>query len=149
MISKRIVDFALKNNAKYINLENLTGYDTNDFILRNWSYYKIQEYTTYKAAKYGIIVRRVNPCYNAQVCSVCGNWEPDQRKSREVFECANKDCGSHNYKYGFDAEFNTARNVAKSTLWLPKGKVEEEDFEKARKYYGFEEKYQQYQDVLI
>lgn len=147
MISKRIVDFALKNNAKYINLENLTGYDTNDFILRNWSYYKIQEYTTYKAAKYGVIVRRVNPCYNAQVCSVCGNWKPDQRKSREVFECANKDCGSHNYKYGFDAEFNTARNVAKSTLWLPKCKVEEEDFEKARKYYGFEEKYQQYQEM--
>lgn len=140
MISKRIVDFALKNNAKYINLENLTGYDTNDFILRNWSYYKMQQYTTYKAEKYGIIVRKVNPCYNAQACSVCGNYAPGQRKSRAVFICANPACKSHRKNHGkLDAEFNNARNVAMSTLYMNDGQVTEKSFKEARDYFGIEE----------
>ena len=45
----------LKNNAKYINLENLSGYDASEFILRNWGYNKIEQFTTYKAAMYGIL----------------------------------------------------------------------------------------------
>ncbi len=94
-ISKRIVDFALKNHAKYINLENLQGYDTNEFILRNWCYYRLQQYTEYKAARYGIIVRKVNPCYNAQICSICGGWDKDQRLSRADFICKDPNCISH------------------------------------------------------
>lgn len=150
MISKRIVDFALKNNAKYINLENLTGYDTSDFVLRNWNYYKIQQYTTYKAEKYGIIVRYVNPAYNAQVCSICRNWGPAQRKTRKAFECDNPDCSSHKiYKYGFDADFNTARNVAMSTLFVKdNAKENEKSLEEARRYYGFAEKYENYKEKI-
>ena len=148
MVSKRVVDFALRNNAKYINVENLTGYDTDDFILRNWSYYKLQEYITYKAAKYGIEVRKINPCYTSQVCSVCGNWEPDQRKSQAVFECANGECDSYKkYEYGFNADFNAARNIAKSTLFMEKGQVTEKSKEEARKYYGFDEEYKEYQKL--
>lgn len=147
MVSKKVVDFALKNNAKYINIENLTGYDTSDFILRNWSYYKLQQYITYKAGKYGIIVRKVNPCYTSQVCSVCGNWHSDQRKSQAVFECENELCDSHKkYKYGFNADFNAARNIAMSTLWMEKGEVTEKKKEEARKYYGFNEEYKQYKE---
>lgn len=148
MVSKRVVDFALRNNAKYINVENLTGYDTNDFILRNWSYYKLQNYITYKAAKYGIEVRKVNPCYTSQVCSVCGHWEPDQRKSQAVFKCADGKCDSYKkYKYGFNADFNAARNIAKSTLFMEKGQVTEKSKEEARKYYGFDEEYKEYQKL--
>lgn len=148
MVSKRVVDFALRNSAKYINVENLTGYDTDDFILRNWSYYKLQEYITYKAAKYGIEVRKVNPCYTSQVCSVCGNWEQDQRKSQSVFECANGECDSYKkYEYGFNADFNAARNIAKSTLFMEKGQVTEKSKEEARKYYGFDEEYKEYQKL--
>lgn len=136
MISKKVVDFALQNNAKYINLENLNGYDTSDFILRNWSYYKLQEYIKYKAAKYGIIVRKINPCYTSQICSVCGNWEPDQRKSQAVFECANSACDSHKkYESGFNADFNAARNIAMSTLFMEDGKVTEKSKQEAREYY--------------
>lgn len=140
MISKRIVDFALKHHAQYINIENLSGYDADDFILRNWSYYKLQEYITYKASKYGIKVRKINPCYTSQVCSVCGNWEQDQKKSHAVFVCANSDCDSHKkYKHTFSADFNAARNIAKSTLFMETEEVTGKRMEEARTYYGIPE----------
>ena len=149
MVSKRVVDFAVKHNAKYINIENLNGYDTSQFILRNWSYYKLQQYITYKAERYGIVVRKINPCYTSQICSVCGNWEPDQRKTQTKFECANEECESHEkYKYGFNADFNAARNIAMSTLFMETGEVTDKKKEEARKYYGIEEKYQKYQASL-
>lgn len=149
MVSKRVVEFAVKNRAKYINIENLNGYDSSEFILRNWSFYKLQQYITYKAARYGIVVRKVNPCFTSQICSVCGNWEPDQRKTQAKFECANEECASHDkYKYGFNADFNAARNIAMSTLFMETGEVTEKKKEEARKYYGIEEKYQKYQASL-
>lgn len=143
MVSKRVVEFAVKNRAKYINIENLNGYDSSEFILRNWSFYKLQQYITYKASRYGIVVRKINPCFTSQICSVCGNWEPDQRKTQAKFECANEECASHDkYKYGFNADFNAARNIAMSTLFMETGEVTEKKKEEARKYYGIEEKYQ-------
>lgn len=149
MVSKRVVEFAVKNRAKYINIENLNGYDSSEFILRNWSFYKLQQYITYKAERYGIRVRKVNPCFTSQICSVCGNWEPDQRKTQAKFECANEECASHDkYKYGFNADFNAARNIAMSTLFMETGEVTEKKKEEARKYYGIEEKYQKYQASL-
>ncbi len=141
LISRRVVDFALANNAKYINIENLAGYDTSEFILRNWSYYKLQQYITYKAAMYGIVVRKVNPCYTSQVCSECGHWEEGQRKSQEKFECGNSDCKSHTrWKRGMNADFNAARNIAKSTLFMESGQVTAASMKKAREYYGIPEK---------
>lgn len=61
MVSRRIVDFALKNNAKYINLENIQKEGLSDFVLRNWSYYQLEQFITYKSGVYGIEVRKVNP----------------------------------------------------------------------------------------
>lgn len=148
MISKRVIDFALKNNAKYINIENLKGYDTSEFILKNWSYYKLQQYITYKAEKYGIVVRKINPSYTSQVCSVCGNWHPENRpkgdKGQAYFKCHNEECKSHEYKYGLNADFNAARNIAMSTLFMEKGEVTEKSKLEARKYYGFTEEYDEY-----
>lgn len=127
-VSKNVVDFAVKNKAKYINIEDLTGYDTSKFILRNWSFYELQQFITYKAAKYGIEVRKINPCYTSQVCSCCGYWEEGQREDQTHFKC--KACGEE-----LNADFNASRNIAKSTLWCD-GKITEEHKEEARKYYG-------------
>lgn len=150
MVSKRAVDFALKHHAKYINLENLKGYDSKNFILKNWNFYKLQQDIIYKASKYGIEVRKVNPCYTSQVCSYCGNWEPDQRKSQKDFICANSECISNNktkFKNLVNADFNAARNIAMSTLFVDgKKEIGSEDFETARKYYGFDDKYKKYQE---
>lgn len=111
MVSKRVVDFALKNNAKYIHMENLEGYDTNKYILRNWSFYQLQQYITYKAGLYGIEVRKINPAYTSQTCSCCGYVDSDNRprgeKVQAYFHCL--ECGEE-----MNADFNAARNIAMS-----------------------------------
>lgn len=107
MVSKRVVDFAVKHNAKYINVEDLEGYRASDFILRNWSYYQLQQYITYKAGIYGIEVRKINPYHTSQICSCCGHWEDGQRIDQSHFKC--KSCGAE-----LNADFNAAKNIAKS-----------------------------------
>lgn len=105
-VSKAVVDFAVKNNAKYINIEDLKGFDSSKFILRNWSFYELQQFITYKANRYGIEVRKINPYHTSQICSCCGHWEEGQRIDQATFEC--KACGAK-----LNADFNAARNIAK------------------------------------
>ncbi|RKJ68762.1 transposase [Roseburia sp. 1XD42-69] len=107
-VSKNVVDFAVKNKAKYINVEDLSGFDSNQFILRNWSFYELQQFITYKAAKYGIEVRKINPYHTSQICSCCGHWEEGQRIDQAHFKC--KSCGAE-----LNADFNASRNIAMST----------------------------------
>lgn len=117
-VSKQVVDFAIKNNAKYINLEDLEGYgekEKNKFILSNWSYYQLQQYIVYKAEKYGIEVRKINPYHTSQVCSYCGHWESGQRVNQKTFICKNPEC--ENFGEEVNADFNAARNIALSTNW--------------------------------
>lgn len=136
MVSSRIIKFALKHNAKYINLECLKGYDTDKKVLRNWSYYELQSMIEYKANKYGIIVRKINPCYTSQICSECGHYEERQRVSQEKFICGNDDCRFHNTKSGYiNADFNAARNIAKSELFLD-SEVTKKKIEEAARYYN-------------
>ena len=54
MISKNVVEFAKKNQCEYINMEKLTKDGFNNAILRNWSYYQLQQYIEYKAEREGI-----------------------------------------------------------------------------------------------
>lgn len=118
-VSSRVVAFALKHRAKYINLEELTGFDRNKYILRNWSYYQLQQDITYKAERYGIVVRKINPYHTSQMCSFCGSTEKDQRKSQSEFVCKNPDCISHSiFKKTVNADFNAARNIAASTDFI-------------------------------
>lgn len=148
MVSKQIVEFALRNNAKYINMENLSGCNMDPFILRNSLASRVQRYTKYKAEHYGMVVRLVNPCYNAQVCSICGKWSPEQRKSRTEFECSNPECKSHTlYKKGFGGDFNHSRNISMSTLFMENGSVTAKSMEEAREYYDFAEEYKQNLDM--
>ena len=125
MVSKRVVDFALKNNAGVIHIENLEGFGKNEKtqkVLRNWSYYQLQQDIIYKAEANGIEVKKINPYHTSQICSICGSEEPGQRTSQTTFICANPKCRSHkiyfNDRHGkeeFNADFNAARNIAKST----------------------------------
>ena len=107
-VSKNVVDFAVKNKAKYINMEDLSGFDSSEFILRNWSFYELQQFITYKASKYGIEVRKINPYHTSQTCSCCGHWEDGQRIDQSHFKC--KACGVE-----LNADFNASRNIAMST----------------------------------
>jgi IS605 OrfB family transposase len=141
MLSRRIVDFAVKNHAKYIYLEDLEGYESDDTILRYWSYYELEQFIIYKAAFYGIIVKKVNAGYISQVCVECGVWNEDNRESRADFVCKNPECKKHGKRVS--AEFNAARNVSLSTLLVkPKPKNikldawKKKQLEQAREYYN-------------
>lgn len=119
-VSKQIIDFALKNNAKYINLEDLSSFNQkrlrDNFLLANWSYYQLQQYIKYKAEKYGIVVRFINPYHTSQNCSCCGHYEDGQRVKQSEFICKNPEC--KNFGVKINADFNAARNIALSTDFI-------------------------------
>ncbi|MDP3452544.1 MAG: hypothetical protein Q8R90_06270 [Bacteroidales bacterium] len=62
--SKMLVDFAVNNRCKYIQLVNQTEKESNakkeKFLLRNWSYYGLKKCIEYKAKAKGIDVRVVD-----------------------------------------------------------------------------------------
>lgn len=113
-LSKEIVKAAEKERCRTINLEFLKGYGknaSNSFILRNWSYYELQQFIEYKAKKVGIDVAYVDPYHTSQTCSKCGHYEPGQRPDQETFEC--KKCG-----FKDNADYNASKNIAKSTAYV-------------------------------
>jgi IS605 OrfB family transposase len=61
-ISKDIVDFAVKNNAKYINIEDLADFNEKNTLLSNFPYFNLITQITYKANIQGITVRQVKCC---------------------------------------------------------------------------------------
>lgn len=113
-LSSNIVKFAVKNKAKFINLEDLNGIQQKNRILESWSYYELASFITYKAAKYGIEVRKINPENTSNICSCCGNLEEGQRVSQSLFVC--KSCGVE-----LNADFNASRNIAMSKEFVEKG----------------------------
>lgn len=56
LMSKSVVDFAKKNKVEVIIMESIEKKDLDDVFLRNWSYYQLQSYITYKAEREGIRV---------------------------------------------------------------------------------------------
>lgn len=111
-LSKSIVEFAVTNAAEQINLELLQMKETqNKSILRNWSYYQLQQMIEYKAKSEGIRVCYVDPYHTSQACSECGHTHKDNRPNRSKFQCLK--CG-----YEAHADFNAARNIAKSTKYI-------------------------------
>lgn len=134
MVSRKVVDFAVKHNAKYINIEDLSGFGRDKYghvkddeqakmVLRNWSYYNLQEKIKYKANIYGIEVRKIDPKFTSQICSVCG--EKGIRQTQKEFICINPECSCHkmyqNQKY-INADFNAARNIAMSQKFINEDK---------------------------
>ncbi|CCL67120.1 RNA-guided endonuclease TnpB family protein [Clostridioides difficile] len=110
-LSKRVVEFAKKNKCEYIHLEKLTKDGFGDRLLRNWSYYELQEMIKYKADRVGIKVKHVNPAYTSQTCSECGHADKENRETQAKFKCL--ECG-----FEANADYNAARNIAKSDKFV-------------------------------
>ena len=110
-ISKRIVEFAKKYKCQYINMEKLTKDGFDNAILRNWSYYELQNMVEYKADRIGIKVRYVNPAYTSQTCSGCGHVDKENRQTQEKFVCTK--CG-----FELNADHNAAINIARSEEFM-------------------------------
>jgi putative transposase len=122
MLSSKIMDFCIKNKAGTIHLENLSGFGkrSNNFILRNWSYFELQTMIKYKAAKEGIVIKFIAPEYTSQTCSYCGNVDKNNRSDahdKTFFLCTS--CGKT-----IHADRNAAINIARSTNFVIE-KVEE------------------------
>lgn len=119
-ISHQIVKFAKDNFASTIKLEFLEGFgqeDKNKFILRNWSYYQLQQMIAYKAEREGMKVVFVDPYHTSQTCSCCGHYEDGQRETQSLFICKNPDCENKSKdgsNYKMNADYNAAKNIAAS-----------------------------------
>jgi IS605 OrfB family transposase len=118
LFSREVVSFAVQTHAATIHMEDLSGFgkdndgnadERKEFVLRNWSYYELQNMIAYKAGKYGIKVEKIRPAYTSKTCSWCG-----QQGFRQgvTFICENptcKKCGEKEH-----ADYNAARNIANS-----------------------------------
>ena len=120
LFSRDVVDFAVQTCAATIHMEDLSGFgkdndgnadEKKEFVLRNWSYYELQNMITYKAAKYGIRVEKIRPAYTSQTCSCCGEKDPRNRDGIS-FICHNPNC--EQYDKEVHADYNAAKNIAKS-----------------------------------
>ena len=111
MISKNVVEFAKKNQCEYINMEKLTKDGFNNAILRNWSYYQLQQYIEYKAEREGIKVRYIDPSYTSQTCARCGHVDKENRQTQEKFICTK--CG-----FELNADHNASINIARSEKFI-------------------------------
>ena len=111
MISKNVVEFAKKNQCEYINMEKLTKDGFNNKILRNWSYYQLQQYIEYKAEREGIQVRYIEPAYTSQTCARCGHIDKENRQTQEKFICTK--CG-----FELNADHNASINIARSDKYI-------------------------------
>lgn len=110
-ISKKIVDFALKNKCEYINIEDINSINLDDKLLGEWGYYHLQEQIAYKSKLVGIKVRKVKAAYTSQTCSNCGNIDKENRKSQEKFEC--NECGLK-----CNADWNASVNISRSVEFI-------------------------------
>lgn len=109
-ISKYIVEFAVKNRCGIIQMEDLSGAtsDTNNKMLKDWSYYDLQQKIEYKAKEQGIEVKKVNPKYTSKRCNKCGCIHEDNRdckNNQAKFEC--RVCGHTD-----NADINASKNIA-------------------------------------
>lgn len=119
-ISKDVIDFALRQNAAFIHIEDLAGFggdEKKDFFLRNWSYFELQQMIDYKAKRVGIEVRKVEASFTSLDCAHCakeGEYDPN----KAVFRCTNAECQHEGQSVHGD--YNAALNIARSTRFVGK-----------------------------
>jgi putative transposase len=80
-------------------------------LLKDWSYYQLQQMLEYKAEREDIKIFYVDPYHTSQTCSKCGHYEEGQRKKQDEFIC--KDCG-----FKTNADYNASRNIAMSKRYI-------------------------------
>ena len=109
-VSKYIINLAVKYNCGVIQMEELSKVtaDVNERLLKEWSYYDLQNKIKYKAKELGINVIEINPKYTSKRCSKCGCIHQDNRdgkKDQAKIEC--KVCG-----YKDNADINASKNIS-------------------------------------
>jgi len=126
-ISKAVIDLAIANRVGTIKMEDLTGItkDTNDYFLKSWAYYQLQEFIEYKAKIAGIKILWVKP-YNTSIkCPICGVIDKANRSKvdRTKFSCITMDC--RDFGREKDADVVAAQNIAFTEGSILKGNGKE------------------------
>lgn len=104
--SRRVVEYAVKNNCGVIQMENIQGINSKkDYFLKNWTYFDLQTKIEYKAREKGIKVKYIVPNYTSQRCSKCGFISSENRETQARFVC--KKCA-----YEENADYNASQNIA-------------------------------------
>ncbi len=79
--------------------------------MHQWSFRRLRERLTYKAAAHGCVVVGVDPRHTSQRCSNCGHVHRSNRRSQSRFVCRNPE-----YGFELNADLNGARNIANKYL---------------------------------
>src|SRR5699024_2910017 len=103
--SKKIVEWAVKNEVGTIQMEDLSGISKDNSFLANWDYFDLQYKIKYKAEREGIEFKKIKPRYTSQRCNECGHIHKENRKDQEIFKCVQ--CG-----HKTNADLNASRNIA-------------------------------------
>lgn len=111
-ISREIICLANQHQVGFVFLGDLKGLRESTRnkgrrirrIVRNFTYYKLTQYITYKAEAQGIQVIQVDERGTSQSCSKCG--EIGKRPYQGLFKCSN--CS-----YQINADYNGAKNIFK------------------------------------
>jgi IS605 OrfB family transposase len=108
LVSNAIVRDAVDTRSTHIVFEKLNGIRRRMSILpkfQQWVFGRVQEYTEYKATRYGISVEFVDPRDTSKQCShtACQHVS-DANRSGKQFEC--ETCGR-----SWNADYNAARNI--------------------------------------
>ncbi|MDY6818811.1 MAG: transposase [Halobacteriales archaeon] len=112
-VSKALVQEAFAQECTHIafeNLEHIRERISNASKFQQWAFRRIQEYTEFKAAEYGIAVEKVAPQYTSQQCShVACSFTHEDNRDGEEFRCLKCDREYH-------VDYNAAKNIARKLL---------------------------------
>lgn len=91
-LSYDIIKFAISNNAGKILIEDLKGISrdkdfVSKYVLRNWSYFELQQMIQYKAKKFGIDIEVVPTNNITQRCVNCGFTSEENITEEGFMEC--------------------------------------------------------------
>lgn len=134
-LSSEIIAICLKYDVGTIHLEDLTNVSSGSKFnfLKNWPYYQLQEFISYKAKSKNIQVKFIKPAYTSINCHKCGqkgersksDYNSISKLNKEdmlrefhffnafnLFKCINQLC--ENYNKPFNADKNAAINIANS-----------------------------------
>jgi len=125
IMSRALIDYAVKNNCGTIQMEDLTGVtEEAGRFLKNWTYFDLQSKIKYKADEVGIKVVKIKPQYTSQRCSKCGFIDTNNRKIQSEFRCMNPECG-----FTENADYNASQNISIKNI----DKIIEKEYNKTKK----------------